>query len=365
MLQRLHGSSLSPYDQEAIDYIVSTKRKPIDTIYLNDYYRFDIYEELNPRTPYIVGIDCSTGTNSDNNAMTILDPFTIKPVAEFKCSYIGETKFEKLIIALVDLLPRAVICIERNSVGDGIIDHLLESRIAQNLYYDKAKDLVEEENKSNQTYESMLKKQAGLKTYYGVYTGTQSRDDMFAILARHINEYPDNFITENIITDIANLVRTRSGKIAAAEGKHDDSIMSYLIALYVRYHGNNLPLFGIYLGASNEELNNKGIKHADEINPSLVDKKLIDGVRQQEEMAKSLNYEEMMRNAILRSQQESVRLYNSSVINTNIYENTPKELVEDINISNKGNMSLFDDLNGLNNYNNPFDKNKGRDIFGF
>ena len=43
LLQRLHGSSLSPFDQEDIEYIVETEHKPIDELWLLDYYKFDIY----------------------------------------------------------------------------------------------------------------------------------------------------------------------------------------------------------------------------------------------------------------------------------------------------------------------------------
>lgn len=219
LLQRLHGSSLSPFAQEDIEYIVETERKPIDELWLLDYFKFDIYKTLNKKIPYIVGVDCSTGTVGDNNAITIIDPYTVEPVAEFECSYIGETKYEELLIELVtNHIPRSVLCIERNSVGDGIIDHLLNSRIRDRLYFDKAKDLVDSKMAANETVESMLKKSASMKSYYGVYTSTSSREDMMAILTRHVNEFKEKFITHNVIRDLSRLVKTRSGKIEAGVG---------------------------------------------------------------------------------------------------------------------------------------------------
>ena len=44
LLQRLHGSSMSPFDQEVIQYIVETKKNPIDELWLLDFFKFDIYE---------------------------------------------------------------------------------------------------------------------------------------------------------------------------------------------------------------------------------------------------------------------------------------------------------------------------------
>ena len=115
-------------------------------------------------------------------------------------------------------LPKAVLCIERNSVGDAIIDFLLDSPIRNNLYFDKERDYQEEKMRQNQTIESMLKKQAQAKTYYGVWTGNNSRDDMMAILARHVNEYKEKFITHNIIRDLSRLIRKPTGRVEAGPG---------------------------------------------------------------------------------------------------------------------------------------------------
>lgn len=221
LLQRLHGSSLSPYPQEDIEYIVETEHKPIDTIWLLEYYPLNIYEQLNRNTPYLVGIDCATGSVGDNNAISILDPYTLHPVAEFECNYIGETMFEALITELVTkYIPKACLCIERNHVGDSLIDHILVNNtpIANNLYYDRARDLVDEKMREAQDITSLLKTQATTKTYYGVYTQGQSREAMFAILARRVNENKDDFISHNIIRDLSRLIRKASGRIEAGPG---------------------------------------------------------------------------------------------------------------------------------------------------
>jgi len=183
-----------------------------------DYYKFDIYRQLNPKTPYLVGVDCSTGTGGDNNAITIINPFTLEPDAEFESSYIGETMYEKLLKELCKVLPRCVLIIERNSIGDGIIDHLYHSEVLPRLYFDKSLDLVKDKLTSNETVESMLKKNASMKSYYGVYTSNQSREDMMAILARHVAEYKEKFVTHNVIRDLSRLIRKSNGKVEAGAG---------------------------------------------------------------------------------------------------------------------------------------------------
>ena len=63
LLQRLHGSSLSPFPQEDMEYLVEVEKKPIDELWLLEYFKFDIYEPLKKKIPYIVSVDCSTGTS--------------------------------------------------------------------------------------------------------------------------------------------------------------------------------------------------------------------------------------------------------------------------------------------------------------
>lgn len=221
LLQRLHGSSLSPYDREDIEAIIELQRKPIDELWVDDFFKFDIYTTLDKRKAYLIGVDCASGNGGegDNDAITIVDPQSLEPVAEFECSYIGETRFEHLLISLIqDHLPRSVLCIERNSMGDSVVDHLLKSPIAQNLYYDKNKDLMAETMKGNETITSLLKKESAQKRFYGVFTSDKSREQMFSILARHVNEYKEKFVTANITRDISRLVRSSSGKILAAPG---------------------------------------------------------------------------------------------------------------------------------------------------
>lgn len=348
LLQRLHGSSMSPFPKEDIEYIVDSGSEPIEEIYINTYYRFDVYEKLDKNIPYIVGVDCSTGTGGDNNAITILNPFTLKPAADFECNFIGETNYEKLIIALVrQYIPRAIVAIERNSLGDGIIDHLLQSPIASRLYYDKDRDLVSETMKQHQDVQlSMLKNQVSSKTYYGVWTGQASRDQMMSILANHVSAHKDKFITKNIIRDLSRLVRSTSGKIVAGKGFHDDSIMSYLIALYIYYNGNNLALFGYEARTTLETVKNEGLIYEEDILREVLPEEDAKRISQSnKEFRVASEYEEMMRAVMIQSNNESAKLVQSGLISTEKFENIPKEQLYAIDDEDESDLSLFNDLN--------------------
>lgn len=351
LLQRLKGSSNSPYAREDIDYIIDVCKKPIKKVYLKEYYELDIYEELDKSIPYIVGVDCSSGTLGDNNAMTVINPYTVEPVAEFKCSYIGETLYELVIRELVEkYIPNAIICIERNNVGDGIIDHLMYSPIAQNLYFDKAKDLQEEKMISNESVQSILKNKAASKKFYGVYTHGNSRETMFAILSRHVSEFKDKFICQNLVDDLSKLVKKPSGKIEAGSGFHDDSIMSYLIGLYVYYHGNNLETFGFYKGDSADVPNNSGLFNPEDAYTKNISKEAADQIHDtMVRQSNKDNYAEELRKAIEQSQKESMMLYQKNLVQNELYDNTPDYMIDGTE-DNTGSIDLgfFDQLNNFN-----------------
>lgn len=319
LLQRIHGSSDSPYSQEDLQYILECAHKPIDgeDLILMGLFSFKIYEKLDKRIPYIVSCDCATGTLGDNDAITILNPYgdpVPLPVAEFECGYISETHYAALIRNLVmEYIPRACVVIERNHVGSAIINILMNTEIAGNIYFDKAKDLMEEEMKNVEGAENILKKQAALKKYYGVYTEGKSREQMFAILDRHVYEYKEYFIGENIIRDLQKLVRLASGKVAAVGDDHDDSIMSYLIGLYVWYHGNNLAAFGIEKGSVEINNQNEGVY--------IPDINVLSDIIGEDDLNKILNqrnpeedYRDLVRKTLLKSQMESEALVKAGIV---------------------------------------------------
>lgn len=347
LLQRLRGSSESPYDRDIIEYLIDIAKKPIEQILIRTYYHINIYKRLNRNIPYIVGIDCATGTVNDNNAMTIINPYTLEVEADFLCSYIGEPEFIELIKELVKKhIPRAILCIERNHVGDAIIAFLLQSEIAGRLYFDKDKEMAEERMKELEDTTDILKAKARMKLYYGVYTQGKSREVMFTILSNHIQNHKEKFISNNVITDIAKLVM-KGGKIQAGAGAHDDSIMSYLIALYVFYYGNNLEVFGINKGdLLYLEEHNKGLIHDTlDVELSGLSKDVQEFVEvENTRITKTVSYNDMLEAAMLQSQAESIKLHNAGLVQNETYANTSK-MEESYDDFTPENLSIFDELN--------------------
>lgn len=259
-LKRMHGSSLSPYDLEDLQAIQELKGNIVEEIFINKVFKLDVYTKLKKDKIYFVGVDVAGGYGSDNSAITVWDPYTLKTVAEFKSPYISVKSLIQFIYVLIKkYLPRSILAIERNYNGEAVLDHLRDTDILGNIYFDNTKTAVKIDDKFNS--KGFLEEEAQNRRFYGIYTKAESRERMFGLLETFVKEHKDSFVSANVIDDLMKLVRTRTGKIEAQTGFHDDSIMSFLMCLYLYYFGNNLSRYGFIRGVVDEEELNQGMHY--------------------------------------------------------------------------------------------------------
>ena len=245
LLQRIRGTSESPFDPDDLDTINGFRKEPIDEIMVNKIFTLYVYEKLDKTVPYIMGVDCATGVNNDNTVLMIIDPYTLHPVACMKTPLADAVETAQNIIHVVNrYIPKALVAIESNHLGSAIIAILKRSSIAANLYYDIDKAMVPDVETRLDKY-GMVMNDPNNRRFYGVATTATTRPMMMQILLRHVAERKSDFICRELIDDLNNLIQKASGKIEAAQGEHDDVVMAYLIALFVYYHGSKLSRYGI------------------------------------------------------------------------------------------------------------------------
>jgi PHIKZ025 len=245
LLQRIRGTSESPFDPDDLDTINGFRKEPIDEIMVNKIFTLYVYEKLDKTVPYIMGVDCATGVNNDNTVLMIIDPYTLHPVACMKTPLADAVETAQNIIHVVNrYIPKALVAIESNHLGSAIIAILKRSSIAANLYYDIDKAMVPDVETRLDKH-GMVMNDPNNRRFYGVATTATTRPMMMQILLRHVAERKSDFICRELIDDLNNLIQKASGKIEAAQGEHDDVVMAYLIALFVYYHGSKLSRYGI------------------------------------------------------------------------------------------------------------------------
>ena len=242
-LQRLRGTSKSPFKRTDIMYLINNVLEAKETVdYSDNLSPIRLYDKLNKRTPYLLVVDPAEGLSGDNMAMSVINPYTEKPVAEFESPYITQPKMAKMIVKFMDnYCPKSVIVVENNK-GRELLHNLLDSKYAANVWFDTDKLGNKESIDKNEPDTS------GEKAL-GFNTNTKTRPILYGILENMVSEEPDKLNSKLLVDAICALERTRTGRIEAAQGKHDDMVMAYLIGICVRRMSTNLEDYGIVPGS--------------------------------------------------------------------------------------------------------------------
>lgn len=319
-LKRIHGSSQSPFKRNDLLYLMNHKLEPIAQVdYSKNLCNINIYEKLKLTTPYILSIDPSEGLAQDNNSFTLINPYTQKPVAEFKSPYISQPDLCVLCCRFLDeYCPKSMIVVESNK-GRELINRFLETKYKYQLYYDDGKlgdKVIEKTDKYG-----ALKRDAMQRRAYGIWTGS-NRSQYYAILENIMEERKDLLLTPYLVEDVCGLIRKPNGRVEAGPGNHDDNIMSYLIGMFVYLFApyEKLEEYGIRRGASDTsstDYDEKGniteegtLRQLIEMYPSLPEsmKLVIDAALKQDNPIKSSEryYKEVNAIKEMNSQRETV-----------------------------------------------------------
>lgn len=259
LLQRFSGNSQSPFSEEDITELDEGMKKPVESVKFGKggLYQIDFYcpiKEIKRNRTYFLGLDPSDGTGSDNYSMTVIDPYTFKTIMEFKSQYMSPQGCKELLeYILSKWMPKAIVCVESNRNGITLIDFLKSSWIKSRIYASPEASMDTVLLKEEYDDIGFLKDQLMRRKYFGIKTTTTSRQMMMGLLVDAVKFRKDILYSQNLVTDIKNLI-LRNGKIEAAPGKHDDCVMSWCIAMYAYYFGEKLERYGFKKGELPDDL---------------------------------------------------------------------------------------------------------------
>ncbi|MGL6099530.1 MAG: hypothetical protein ACRC0G_07880 [Fusobacteriaceae bacterium] len=245
LLEWIIDTTKSPFAMDDLEEIKSMIEKdakihPKKKITLNKFYTVELYNELELDSPMILSCDVSGGYSRDASSMVLISSKTTKILGVFRSSTIGIRPFSDLIYSFVSkYAPNAVVCIERNSYGEGVISNLRATSIAKNLYYEFKKDATVSRVKNGFS----IPENRTVKTF-GVWTDSNTRPMMMDILRDRVEHHKDKFVSPIIYEELQNL-EYKNNRVDHKSGAHDDTVMGWLIGLYVYTHGNNLAMFGV------------------------------------------------------------------------------------------------------------------------
>ena len=245
LLERFSGNRRSPFAELDLQEIVENQLSPIRTeVIRKDLYEIHFYEELKRQRTYFISIDPSDGTGSDNYAMTVMDPYTLNTVAEFKSQYMTiDGMFDLVCWFINKYTDKPLIIIEKNRNGLALIDKFRASKLKDRLYHSPEVNMDKTMTQDEYDKNGFIKEEMVRRKYYGVTTNTNSRELMMTILVDAVRFGKNIIRTRNVVKDLTTLV-IKNNKIQADTGEHDDCVMSWLLGLYVYYYGKDLHRFG-------------------------------------------------------------------------------------------------------------------------
>jgi hypothetical protein len=250
LLEWSNVSDNNPFGKEDLDIIQQYCRPPIRTLLLGPYrqYQMLIYKDMDLSHGQIIGVDVSAALRRDSSAITIIDAKTTETVATLNCNYLDAPDLVNVIYELVTkYLPNALVVVEKNGVGQGVIPMLVKSSIKKNLYY-TIEDRVMQERTNGVT---TIQQKVRIKSY-GFNTTKENRQRMHEILFQRVQYHKDKFIAMILHDEMAGLTYKTTGgytRIDHSETTHDDQLMSYLLALKVWYDDPELAnRFNIHRG---------------------------------------------------------------------------------------------------------------------
>lgn len=244
LLQRFSGNNKSPFTQDELEDIESNQRKPIAKKTIGKIYDILFYEKPRKKRMYFMGLDPSDGTGNDNYAFTIIDPYTLNIVAEFKSPYMTVHGCVDLVSWVVKTyFPNILIVIERNRNGGAVVEEFKRTELRNRIYSSPQANADTSRISDKMDENGFIKETFVRNKYFGTNTTPGTRQVMMNILLDAVHFARHLLSSQYLVEDIKNLV-IKNDKIQAAPGKHDDSIMSWLIVMYVYYYGEKLERYG-------------------------------------------------------------------------------------------------------------------------
>ena len=167
-----------------------------------------VWKEPSPEYEYAIGVDVSLGRERDYSAFHVFNVYTGEQVAEFYSNRTPINELAQILTTEANLYNNATVIIERNTIGNNLIDWMFNIYEYDNLWIDDKND-------------------------FGIQITTRNREELLARMEEYIR---NNFVKLNskrTIDELLTFIVNDNGKITADDGKNDDLIMSLASTIFL------------------------------------------------------------------------------------------------------------------------------------
>ena len=240
--------------------LIGSKREPNYCEIIDDFViRWYIPKEQvnSPETLQLKGVlgcDSSENIGKDFTTFTLVSIKDMSVIATFRCNNSNTMAIARFIVNFLLKYTGVVFIPERQNTGIAITDFVIEEFQKRNInpytriYNDVVQNRAEEKYKDINIY-NYSEIPANIRGVFGYRTGgavsSTSRNLLYKqVMFKALELMAPRVYDRILITEFVNLT-TRGGRIDHSNGKHDDQVISLLLACYLIFFGKNLHLYGI------------------------------------------------------------------------------------------------------------------------
>ena len=206
------------FESSTVEVMQDSIIKPIQKIKLfnGEIWKF---QERQPQTHYIIGVDTAPEHGEDKSAITIWNYQTLEQVWEYqgKCKVLD---FVKVIKVAATEYPGTIVVETTGGYGNQVVEHLNNSELSIMLYKEqRSKNVI----------------------VPGLSNNAKTRPLIIDALYSYMTEFPESVRSERLALELTGLVSKPNGRVEADVGCHDDLALSAACCMYVRKY--DPPLF--------------------------------------------------------------------------------------------------------------------------
>lgn len=243
--------------------------------------QIDVESEKFKYSHLILGMDTSENIGRDYTTMTIISADDMRVVATCRCNDSNTMEISRFLVSILKKFPNLVFIPERNNTGTAIIDYAIEVLQKDNInpffriYNEVIQNIKDPKYKNIDIYNfreihGHTRATFGFRTSGGAIAGT-SRNMLYkAVMNKTLDLNASRVYDRTLIKEFCNLT-LKGGRIDHESNKHDDQVISYLLACFLIFFGKNLSYYGIPDGVILRTISDSG----DKVDPSLKQQQII------------------------------------------------------------------------------------------
>lgn len=179
--------------------------EPIKTYSKN----FKVYEEPKPKSKYIISVDVGDGVGKDYSVIQIVD-ISMKPykvVMTYRDNKVSPFELDTIVVMWAKRYNNGFVVVETNNRGADVANRILNDHFYENIFI----------------------KDASKPTGYGIDVKETNKKKGCSILKNMIETNMLVINDSDTVRELKTFEITKTGSYAAANGLHDDTVMSLVV----------------------------------------------------------------------------------------------------------------------------------------